>query len=273
VERENGDRLIYLAGGPLAAVLLGMGLVPLRGYTTASNFTFLFMALTILVAELGGHAAAVATALCSALSLDFFLTQPYLRLSIADKHDVIAFVGLAACGLIAAAVGSQRGERVTSLRASRAQLALVHSGLEQLEKGVPTDLGLSRVLGAFRGVLPLAEAVVRDTRGSFLAATERAHGMPLPTRSLELDALAAPAAPGRSGQPLPPEGARLALVAGGRQVGWLDVWGDGRPASADARQALSDAARLLALVLAGPGTGERVAVGSTAGLPQSASRE
>ena len=105
MEDENGDRLIYLAGGPLAAVLLGMALVPLRGVTTASNFTFVFMALTILVAELGGRGAAVATALCSALSLDFFLTQPYMRLAIADKHDLIAFVGLTVCGLIAAAVG------------------------------------------------------------------------------------------------------------------------------------------------------------------------
>ncbi len=254
MEDQNGDRLIYLAGGPLAAVLLGMALVPLRGFTTASNFTFLFMALTILVAELGGRAAAVATALCSALSLDFFLTQPYLRLSIADKHDVIAFLGLTVCGLIAAAVGSQRGERVTSRRASREQLELVHSGLEQLEKGVPTDLALTRVLDASRGVLPLAAAVVRDIRGNVVAATERAHGMPVPARSLGLDALAAPAAPDRSGQPLPQEGARLALVAGGRQVGWLDVWGNGKPASAEARRTLSGVARLLAVVLARAGS-------------------
>ena len=180
--------------------MIGIALIPARDFTTASNFTFVFMALTILVAELGGRTAAVATALCSALSLDFFLTQPYMRLSIADKHDVIAFVGLTVCGLIAAAVGSQRGERVAALRASRAQLGLVHSGLEQLEKGVPVDLGLKRVLDASRGVLPIAAAVVRDTRGNLLAATERAHGMPVPTRSLEPDALA-----GRRGDgPAPP---------------------------------------------------------------------
>jgi hypothetical protein len=250
VERDNGDRLIYLAGGPLAAVLLGMALVSVRSFTTASNFTFVFMALTILVAELGGRAAAVATALCSALSLDFFLTQPYLRLSIADKHDVVAFVGLTVCGLIAAAVGSQRAERVAALRASRGQLDLLHVGLDELEKGVPADLGLSRVLDASRGVLPLAAAVVRDTRGNLLAATERAHGMPVPSRGLGLDALAAPAASDRSAQPLPQEGARLALVVDGRQVGWLDVWGNGKPASAQARRTLSGVARLLAVILA-----------------------
>ena len=258
---DDDDRLIYLAGGPLVAVLLGMALVPLRGFTTASNFTFLFMALTILVAELGGRAAAVATALVSALSLDFFLTQPYLRLSIADKHDVIAFLGLTVCGLIAAAVGSQRGERVRSLRASREQLELVHSGLEQLEKGVATELGLTRVLDSSRGVLPLAAAVVRDTRGNLVAATARAHGMPVPARSLGFDALAAGGAPGRRGQPLPEEGARLALVAGGRHVGWLDVWGNGKPASAQARRTLSGVARLLAVLL------DRAGSAAVAGAP------
>ena len=63
--------------------------MPLRTYTTASNFAFVFVALTIVVAEMGGRAAAVVTALVSALSLDFFLTQPYMRLTIHEKHDVI----------------------------------------------------------------------------------------------------------------------------------------------------------------------------------------
>ena len=62
--------------------------MPLRTYTTASNFAFVFVALTIVVAEMGGRAAAVVTALVSALSLDFFLTQPYMRLTIHEKHDV-----------------------------------------------------------------------------------------------------------------------------------------------------------------------------------------
>ena len=46
-----------------------------------------------MVAEFGGRWPAVATALASALSLDFFLTQPYLHLAIDDKHDIIAFAG------------------------------------------------------------------------------------------------------------------------------------------------------------------------------------
>jgi hypothetical protein len=267
LEDEDGDRLIYLGGGPLAALLLGVALVPLRGVTTASNFTFAFMALTILVAELGGRGAALATALSSSLSLDFFLTEPYRRLAIEDKHDVIAFAGLTVCGLIAAAVGSQRGERVAALHASRARLELARAGLHQLERGGVPGPGLAGLLEAARGALPLEGALVRDGRGQVLAATVGAHALPVPDRSVPAAGL-----PERgAGRPLPREGARLQLLLGTRPVGSLDVWGDGRPASAGARTALWDLARVLALVLAGSGAGGGVAAG-TSGLPETASR-
>ena len=109
--RDGEDRTIYIAMGPLAAILLGFALMPLRDVVIASNFTFPFIILTILVAEFGGRPAAVATAVVSALSLDFFLTQPYLRLTIQGKHDITAFLGLAACGLVAAALASRRDRR------------------------------------------------------------------------------------------------------------------------------------------------------------------
>ena len=102
------DSLIYLGIGPLTAIVLGMALIPARDVVIASNFTFPFIILTIVIAEYGGRGAAVVTALVSALSLDFFLTKPYLHLTISEKHDITAFLGLAACGLVAAALGSRR---------------------------------------------------------------------------------------------------------------------------------------------------------------------
>ena len=107
--RDDSDSLFYLGAGPIAAILLGVLLIPARGFTTASNFTFLFLALTIVVAELGGRGAALATAVVSALSLDFFLTQPYMHLEIDDKHDLIATLGMAGCGLLVASFASSRG--------------------------------------------------------------------------------------------------------------------------------------------------------------------
>jgi K+-sensing histidine kinase KdpD len=250
---DGDDGLLYLAAGPLSAILLGMLLVPLRDHTTASNLTFVFMALTIAVSALGGRPAAVATALCSALSLDFFLTRPYLHLTIEEKHDVIAFVGLAVCGLIAATLGPEGGERRT-LRAERAHRELLHLTLTHLEMAGPLESRLTGILNASRAALPLAAALVRDGRGQVVAASERAQTRPVPHEVLQPDTLLPSVISDRDlalrGLALPKEGARLALMAGDRQVGWLELWGNGRPLRVASRQTLSDIARLLAILVA-----------------------
>jgi hypothetical protein len=245
---EAQDRLLYLGVGPLAAVTLGVALVPVRGLTTASNFTFLFLALTIVVAEFGGRAAAVVTAVASALSLDFFLTQPYLRLEIRDKHDLIAFVGLAGCGIIAAALASERGRGTRT--ASGKQVALLQSALAELPLSGPLESRLARILEAARASFPVAAAAVRDRTNRIVAASAHAYARPVPGETLDPEALVPPRLSRREELPLPPGGARLALVVGKRQVGWLDVWGDGGPASLESRLALAAVARALAALLA-----------------------
>jgi hypothetical protein len=253
MERDT-ERFFYLGTGPLVALLLGVALIPLRGFTTASNFTFVFLALTIVVGELGGRAAAVATAASSALSLDFFLTQPYLRLQIQDKHDVIGFFGLAGCGLLAAALASERGRWAAPRAPTRKQLELLQSTVAQLEQAGPLESRLARTLDACLPVFPIAAAIVRDRGNNLLATSERGPARPVPGQALDLDTLLPRGQDRESlprrGLPLPPEGGRLALVAGKRHVGWLDVWGNGAPASLDARQALAAVAGVIAALLA-----------------------
>jgi K+-sensing histidine kinase KdpD len=261
--RDSEDTLFYAGGGALAAVLLGIALVPLRGLTPASNLGFAFMALTIVVAELGGPVAAVATASCSALSLDFFLTQPYLRLSIEDKHDVIAFVGLAVCGLIVAALSSQRERKLAALSAVAKHRELLRSVLTSWDATAPAE-SLSRALPAIRAAFPLAAAVVRDARGETVASADASDALrPVPDQALQTDSLlpASGEAPeaGLLALSLPRNGGRIALTAGARALGWLDVWGSGEPASVESRRALADVARLLALLLAGGSRGKEVA--------------
>jgi len=235
--RENEG--IALAAGALGALFLGIALVPLRGLTPAANFTFAFMALTIAVAEWGGWKPAVAAALTSALSLDFFLTKPYLKLSMAHKDDIIAFVGLAACGMVAAAFGTRRERRSTALR----QLALLHGAVKRLEKAGPAEATIAEALDGARVALPLRALLVRDAWGKVVVATASAAGRPSPTRTLAPDTLSAD--PG-----LPVEGGRLALIAGNRTLGFLDVWGTGAPASSEERRTLTDLARVIAACLA-----------------------
>jgi hypothetical protein len=248
---EKAERLLYTGAGPLTAVLLGIALMPLRGLTPAANFSYAFVALTIVIGELGGRTAAVATALASALSLDFFLTEPYLRLAIRDKHDVIAFAGLAACGILAAALASVHGRGARAL--SRKRLDLLQSAVAELPQAGPLESRLGRLLEAARLTFPVAAAVVRDGGNRTLAFSEGAAARPVPERVLDAETLLPPGLVGRGSAdasvPLPTEGARLALVIGRRPLGWLDLYGNGVPASRESRQALSAVARAVAALL------------------------
>ena len=105
--------------GVLGAMALGIALIPLRGIVAASNLAFVFVAFIIVVAELGGRGPALVTAVVSALSLNFFLTEPYLTLTIDNADDVVGVFAMAGCGLVAAAVGRRRERLSEAASAAR----------------------------------------------------------------------------------------------------------------------------------------------------------
>ena len=171
---------------------------------------------------------------------------------------MIAFVGLAVCGLLAAALGGYGERRIASLSAAAAYRDLLHSAAAHGDAAVSVDSRLTRALEAVARAYPVAAAVVRDVDDRVVATRRRRVTVSdryrssgwTPTPSCRSTATGARA---RQWDPiLPPEGGRIALSAGPERTGWLDVWGDGRPANAAARLALSDLARLIALLLAGP---------------------
>lgn len=112
--KDEDDRLLYVGLGPLAAILLGGALMPARELAMTSTLVFAFIILTMVAAEFGGRPAALSTAITSVLSMDFFLMKPYLRIEIAEKHDLTTLLGLAACGLVAAALSNRRSRRTSS---------------------------------------------------------------------------------------------------------------------------------------------------------------
>jgi hypothetical protein len=252
--RVEDDHLIYLAGGGIGAILLGMAMVPLRDFTTASNFTFPFMALTIAIAEFGGPRAALVTALTSALSLDFFLTQPYLKLTIAGKHDIIAFLGLATCGLVAAACSSGRRRKMAEITAAGEHRNLLHSLLRRLEQAGPSVSPLAGALEEALESLPVSALIARDGAGRVVAAAGGAESLAGAAQDLLPEMLLPPGVSFRDlppgGSPLPPEGGRLPLTVGDRRVGWLEIRGSADPADAEQRRTLTDVGRLAGLWLA-----------------------
>jgi K+-sensing histidine kinase KdpD len=245
------DSLVYIGAGPLLAIVLGIALIPFREKVTASNLSFAFVVLTVVVAAFGGRSAGVATALASALSLDFFLTRPYLSLRIQENHDLIAFAGLTVCGLVAASLGSP--QRIAALRESRSHTQLVHHTLGALEGGGPVEPEIGRLLERARQTLPVRALVMRDPGGRVVSSAPHQAGLePVPPQVVDADTLLAAGQPEsvlRRAPSLPSEGVRIAIVTHQRQVAWLDLWGDGAPGTAASRRTLSDVARILGAML------------------------
>jgi K+-sensing histidine kinase KdpD len=244
---DDGRDLLVMAFGAGGAILLGMALIPLRELTPAANFSFCFVVLIIVVAEMGGRRAALATAFVSVLSLDFFLTQPYLTLAMTEKHDLIAFLGLAACGLVAALF---RGQRVSQASMSR-YLGLLDQALVSGEESGPASNAIGAVLESALHVLPVSAMMVRNPKGGTLLATTGAGGRPAPDLTLHPRSLLPTGVAGTAQSlSLPDEGGRCKLVVTNRTVGYLDVWGTGRPLTDNERKLLAMLAHAIAMRLA-----------------------
>jgi hypothetical protein len=246
--KGDDQGLVWIVAGALGSLVLGIALVPLRSVVAASNLAFVFLAFTIVVAELGGRGPALVTALVSAMSLNFFLTEPYLTLAISKVDDVIAFFALAACGLIAAAFGRRR-ERLSEV-AGRADRELVI--LTRFLERARSARGPAGLLEDLRTDFDLGGLVLRDGRGRVLAAVPETAGALSPPRlALTADTLFAPADEtvrfGSKGMRLPEGGGRLALQTAGGPV-TLDLWeGNEEGLTSDEGRTLAIAASVLGL--------------------------
>jgi hypothetical protein len=246
--RDENEVRVWIVTGAVGAMVLGIALIPLRTLTGAANLAFVFVAFTVIVAELGGRQAALVTAIVSAMSLNFFLTEPYLTLTISKPDDVITFLALAACGLIAAAFGKRR-ERWSAV-AGRAdkELAVLSRLVEQLGDGIPLD----EVLGGLKGSFGLGAIVLRDPTGHVLGAAPIGSGSTLIAEAeLDSDTLfpreEARLRFGARGLRLPEAGGRLRLRTDRGFVS-LELWEDDvQGLSLDEGRTLTIAASILAL--------------------------
>ncbi len=248
--RREDDLLVWMVAGCLGSMALGIALIPLRTLTSASNLAFVFLVFTIVVAELGGRAAAMATALVSAMSLDFFLTEPYLRLTISKTDDVVAFFALAACGLIAAAFGKRRARWSEIAGRVGGALAVLKTFVGQLRDGAPLD----SILADLKRGFGLGAVVLRDAGDRILAVAPPGSAPALiPETQLTADTLLpsdeSKVRFGAGGLRLPEGGGRIRLRTD-RGFVWLDLWeGDTRGFAVDESQALAIAAAILELEL------------------------
>jgi uncharacterized protein DUF4118 len=251
--RQDPESGLWIAVGGIGAIALAVALIPLRSITSASNLAFAFLILTIVIAEVGGRGAGLATAVVSALSLNFFLTAPYLTLTIEKPDDVIAFVALAVSGLIAAAFGRRRARSSALVSGARRDL----EALERTAEGLATGAPLGAVLEDLRRAFGLGGLVLRHADERLAVAAPPGHAaLHSPDARLERRTLLATEAPrhrfGRRGLRLPEGGGRLQLGTDGEPL-WLDLWeGDPDGLSLDDCRALAVAIAVLGLTLRPP---------------------
>lgn len=245
---RTDDIRVWIVTGALGSMVLAIALIPLRTLVAASNLAFVFMAFTIIVAELGGRGPALVTALVSAMSLNFFLTEPYLTLSITKREDVIAFFALAACGLIAAAFGRRRERLSEAVGRADRELAILNRLVERARSGRPLDGQLQDLRTEF----DLGGLVLREASGRVLAAAPSDAGSrPTPRLALSSDTLFAvdDVSPriGTKGLRLPEGGGRLTLQTARGAVS-LDLWeGNDQGFGQDESRTLAIAVSLLGL--------------------------
>ena len=248
---SQSDRgAVWFVIGVGGAVALGVVLTALRTVVSASNLAFVFIALTIVVAEMGGRGPGLAAAVVSALSLNFFLTEPYMSLEIHKPGDVGAFLALTACGLVAAAFGKRRVRTAEQVTRTRGDLEVLGRIAASLTTGAPAE----KVLEELRGSFGLGGLVLRRADERLIAAAPPTQAsLPPPSTQLEPSTLA-PAGSGvhrlgRTGFRFPEGGGRLPLP--GREPLVLDLWeGNTEGLTLDERRALAVAAAMIAL--AGP---------------------
>jgi hypothetical protein len=245
---RTDDIRAWVITGALGSMALGIVLIPLRTTVAASNLAFVFLAFTIVVAELGGRGPALVTALVSAMSLNFFLTEPYLTLAITKTDDVVAFFALAACGLIAAAFGSRR-ERLSEAANRADRELLILTRLLERARGGRSPAALLQDLRTDFG---LGGLVLRDGQGRVLATTpDTASALPTPRLALTADTLFAPGDEtvrfGSKGMRLPEAGGRLTLQTARGPI-TLDLWeGNEEGFTGDESRTLAIAASILGL--------------------------
>ena len=242
----NDRGSVWLVIGVVAAITLGVVLIPLRTTVTASNLAFIFIALTIVIAEMGGRGPGLATAVISALSLNFFLTEPYLSLEIDKPGDIAAFVALMACGLIASAFGKRRVRTAAQVEEARGDLELLARTASSLSAREPVE----QILEELRRFFGLGGVVLRRADERLVAAAPSSQAS-LPVPPTELDPATLVGSDtlvhrlGRAGFRIPERGGRLRLP--GRETLVLDLW-EGNPEglSLDQRRALAVAALMIA---------------------------
>jgi hypothetical protein len=172
----------YVIGG-IGPIAVSAALVPLRSEVDNANLALALVVVVVIAALVGGRGAGALAAVVSAMSYDFFLTRPYLSLTIDSADDVETTIILLAVGLIVGeiVVRLRRNQRLAARGASEvarlhrvAELAAGGSSAEELEQTVATELvGLLDLRDCFFERPPLGRPLPRLERNGAVTGVSK----------------------------------------------------------------------------------------------------
>jgi len=155
----DGRALVGAAVGALGVLFLAGVLVPFRDHLPNADMALALVVPVLLAAILGGRVAGAATAVVSALSFDFFFTQPYLSLRISSKDDFATFIVLFVVAMVAAEVGIRSRRVGAAARELRSELDRMLRVVEVSAGGADDDDVVSSARAELIGLFGLDECV------------------------------------------------------------------------------------------------------------------
>ena len=130
VRRDVGVVMAGLAPIAVAAVLVGV-----RGRIQNANVALILVVVVVATAAIGGRLAGATSAVVSALSFNFFHTQPYLRLTIDSADDVETTVLLLVVGLLVGHITARAMRARASAAGSSLEIRRIHRVAERAARG------------------------------------------------------------------------------------------------------------------------------------------
>jgi Domain of unknown function (DUF4118) len=138
--------------GPLA---LGALLVPLRSSFATTAAALAFVAVIVAVAVAGNRISGVVATISSALWFDFFLTEPYERLTISHRPDIETTVALLVVGIVVTELAARSRHHRHVADEESAFVSMIHEMTELAAGPVADSVVVDQATGAITELLHL----------------------------------------------------------------------------------------------------------------------
>jgi K+-sensing histidine kinase KdpD len=143
--------------GALVGILAALALVPLRDVIDNANIALALVLGVVLCGYFGGRWAGAGAALGTALSFDFFHTQPYLHLRIDTADDIVTTALLLTIGLVVGQLAARSQKRQRQAHRGHSEVERVWRVAELAARDVHPDDVTSAVRAELLSLLHLTD--------------------------------------------------------------------------------------------------------------------